>query len=524
MSYTGHIAEIPIGNRGLVSPIVAIREPEGALLDATNVTYQRGSLQKELGAIKYNTTPIAGSPTILAGVDWWADSLTRRIVAYLSTGSVVMDTHPTASFGTTVGTGFSTITNNVIWLEAGQETAGAAKKLILLNGVDAPVYISGTATTFSSFTSLPADWTANNRPVTATIHEGRAWYAAGHRVYYSTTTDHTDVNGTGSGVFVVFPGEGRSIQGLVSYKGLLLVFKHPVGVYAIDTSSPTTADWTVSRITGVVGIAGPRAVCAIDNDVLFLDPAGDIHLVSAIQEYGNVAPRPISKETFLRDILLQKFNYNLVHKAQVVYDPQWNQVHTVWALFSQQNTYGRLVIDLSERGVARFRIVDRDNLSSLWVGRLASGTPTLYGGDTSGTVWELNYPELAKQGAAYSSSAEIAPTNLGYIDPAIAAKRKNGDFLELVADSAESQTAIVDILWDNKYTQTVTFTFGSGGSALGSFTIGTSALAGFGGTSVKRRITGSGTRFAFRVRNNMAYQNFSLVRAYLYFRVADEKK
>lgn len=524
MAYTGLIAEIPLAQRGLVSPIVAMQNEVGALIDATNVSYQRGSLQKELGAKRYNLTNLSGSPTILGGVDWWADPVTRRIALYLSTGNVVMDTFPTGSFSTTVGTGFSTLVENVIWLEAGQETAGAPKKTILINGIDLPVYISGTGTTFSSFTSTPADWTPGHRPVAGIIHEGRAWYAMGHRLYYSTVSDHTDVDGTGSGVFVVFPGEGREIRGLLSYKGLLLVFKHPVGVYAIDTSSPDVSHWTVSRITGAVGVAGPRSVCAIDNDVLFLDPSGDYHLLSAVQGYGDVAPRPISKETFLRDVLLQRFNYNYVHRTQLIYDPQWNQVHTTWVLFGELNVYGRLVVDLSLRDVARFRFVDRDDLASMWVGRSTSGAPTLYGGSTDGVVWELNHPELAKQGEAYSATAEIAPTDLGYLDPMIAAKRKNGDFLELVADSSESQIVVVEILWDNRPVQTVTFSFGSGGSALGSFVFGTSTLAGFGGRSVKRRITGSGTRFSFRVRNGMAYQNFSLVKAFLYFRVADEKK
>lgn len=524
MSYTGFIAEIPLAQRGLVSPIVALQNEVGALIDATNVSYQRGSLQKELGAKRYNLTNITGSPTILGGVDWWASPITRRIALYLSNGTVVMDTFPTGSFGTIVGTGYSALAENVVWLEAGQETAGSPKKVILINGIDLPVYISGTGTTFSNFTSTPADWTPGNRPVTGTIHEGRAWYAMGHRLYYSTPTDHTDVNGVGSGVFVVFPGDGRGISGLLSYKGLLLVFKHPVGVYAVDTSSPNVSDWTVSRITGAVGVAGPRSVCAIDNDVLFLDPSGDYHLLSAVQGYGDVAPRPISRETFIRDILLQRFNYNHVHRAQLIYDQQWNQVHTTWALFSENNVYGRLVIDLSLRDRARFRVVDRDNLASMWVGRSVSGAPTLYGGGTDGVVWELNHHELSKHGEAYNSTAEIAPTDLGYLDPTIAAKRKNGDFLELVADSAESQVAVVDIIWDNRPVQTVTFSFGAGGSALGSFTLGASSLAGFGGRSVKRRITGSGTRFSFRVRNGMAYQNFSLVKAFLYFRVADEKK
>lgn len=524
MAYTGYIAEIPIADRGLVAPPVAIKDGVGALIEATNVMYHRGSLQKELGASHYNATAISGNPIILAGHDWWANPSTRRVVVYGSDGVVRMDNFGAGTFGTTVGTGWSTTAENPLWVEAGQETAGAPKKLILINGVDVPQYISGTNTTFSSFTSVPADWAPGSRPITATIHEGRVWYAVGHRLYYSTTTDHTDVNGTGSGVFVVFPGEGRYITALISFKGLLLVFKHPHGIFAIDTSSPTVADWTVSRITGAVGAAGPRAVAAIENDVLFLDAGGDFHLISAVQGYGDVAPRPISRETRIRDILAATFNDNHVHRAQIVYDPQWSQAHIVWALFSETHVYGRFIVDLAEAGRFKFRIVTRDNIASAWIGRTTTGVPKLFGGGTNGIVWKLNEEDRTVNGGSYPCSAEIAPVNFAYLDPTIAAKRKNGDFLELVADANDSQSVIVDILWDNRVVQTTVFTFGVGGSALGSFTLGISALAGFGGKNVKRRITGSGTWFSFRMRNSFASQNFSLIRAYVYFRVADERK
>lgn len=524
MSYQGFIAEIPVGDRGLVAPVVAIQSPEGALLEATNITYQRGALQKELGSKKYNTTPITGSPRILAGHDWFADPLTRRVVVYGNDGVIRMDNFGNGTFATTVATGWSTLVETPVWVEAGQETAGAPKKLILVNGENAPRYISGTNTTFSTFTSTPADWSANVQPVTATIHEGRAWYALKHTVYYSTATDHTDVNGTGSGVFVVFPGEGREIRALVSFKGLLIVFKHPVGIYAIDTTDPNPSAWSVFRVTGAIGIAGPKTITVLDNDLIWMDATGDYHLLSAVQTFGEVAPRPISRETKIRDVLLTKFNYNRVHAAQIVYDPLWHQVQTAWSLFGSTTNHGRFIVDLSEREKFRFRICDRDNLVSLWIGRSSAGVPIVYGGDTSGTVWELNADEYVKHDQPYTGSFQLAPIDFRFIDPTIAAKRKLGDFLELVADANESTSVFVDVIWDNRIVQTLLYSFGTGGSALGSFTLGVSPLAGFGGKSVKRRIVGSGTTFAIRVRNGIAYENFSLVRAFVYFRVADERK
>ena len=66
MAYTGQRVEIPLGDDGLTGTKNFSEVKPTELLSAVNITYEDGTLEKEGGADKYNSTPISGNPTIRA--------------------------------------------------------------------------------------------------------------------------------------------------------------------------------------------------------------------------------------------------------------------------------------------------------------------------------------------------------------------------------------------------------------------------------------------------------------------------
>jgi hypothetical protein len=145
-------------------------------------------------------------------------------------------------------------------------------------------------------------------------------------------------------------------------------------------------------------------------------------------------------------------------------------------------------------------------------------------GDDAGFVWLLDRDSRTKGGLGYPGEFQTPPDDLSRIDPALATKRKNGDFLELVVEPKGNWNLSVDILWDGTIKQTVVFNMGTTGAAIGSFVLGTDLLGGDQILNKKKRIVGSGTRFSIIGRNGSAGEDFSVARAYLYFRPSDEKK
>src|SRR3972149_3409053 len=82
MSYAGHIIELPVGSDGLTGTKNLSQAKPQQLLQATNLTYENGTLQKEGGTALYSAGAIISTGTsILAGVDWNpSEGVQRQII------------------------------------------------------------------------------------------------------------------------------------------------------------------------------------------------------------------------------------------------------------------------------------------------------------------------------------------------------------------------------------------------------------------------------------------------------------
>jgi hypothetical protein len=184
----------------------------------------------------------------------------------------------------------------------------------------------------------------------------------------------------------------------------------------------------------------------------------------------------------------------------------------------------RLVVDLLRLDKPRFRYSDRDVCESLWMRLDSNNVSRPTSGDDAGTVWLMDQAARTKNGQPYSANFRTSNTDLSFIDPGLATKRKLGDFLELVVEPKGNWNLNVDIIWDGIVRQTIPFNMGTDGGQLGSFTLGTDMLGGDAVLNKRRRLAGSGIRFSMNCRNNGSGEDFSIARAYLSFRPSDERK
>src|SRR6266850_3687262 len=104
--YIGMVFPIPVAKGGLVG----IRD-QGAidpdkLIVARNVSLFGLTIQKEGGAVKYNTAAITGAPSIIGGWDWWPSAGLQRCITIGGDGKMYRDTGA-GTFATTLKTGLS---------------------------------------------------------------------------------------------------------------------------------------------------------------------------------------------------------------------------------------------------------------------------------------------------------------------------------------------------------------------------------------------------------------------------------
>ena len=517
---------ILLGPKGLTGSKNLSTVEASYLLKALNVSYFGDVLSKEGGSAKYNATAITGTPAVLGGHDWNPSGGVQRMIVYTDAGELLKDTGA-GTFPTTLKTGLNTAALPV-FVEGGAEVAANNKKLFVFNNNDVVQVLDGDAATTANLTTPPADWTGANQPSFGVIHENRMWGGGNnndpHRIYYSTIGDHEDFTGAGSGSIPVYSGRGEKLVAGVSFKGALVLFKYPFGIYYIDTSSATVAEWRVIVINPRVGMAGPLGLTAIDNDILFSDANSSVQLLSAVQSFGEFGNDNLSQKTNMNPFLVDNLNLGQLSKMSVIYYSAKREVHLASPGTGSTYNNRRTVIDLNNPNQPRFRWSDKDTNVSLWQRKDANGILRPVCGDEAGFVWLLDQEVKSKDGDGYSCEFQTAHTDFGYVDPQLENVRKNGQALELTFEPQGDWSLSVDVYWDGDYVQTVSFNMGTTGAGLGDFELDTDKLAGEAVKNNIKRLVGSGRRLSLLFRNSGAGQDFSIAKAYLHCTIGDHKE
>ena len=526
MSYTGMVAELPLGPDGLTGSKNLSQVRPTQLLKSHSTTYESGTLQKEGGATKYNSTAITGAPQVLGGCDWWPTAGTQRMVVVTSAGDVLKDSG-TGAFGTTLASGLTVSSVIPVFVEGGKEAAANNRKLFLFTGKNAVQVLSADAATMAAITTPPTDWSGSNQPSFGLHHEGSLWGGGNandpHRLYKSVSTNHETFTGGDSGSYSIYPGEGEGLIGAVSYKRLIIMAKKPTGMYVLDTTDPTSTNWKIYRVTPAIGMISPLAFFIGDDELFWLDQNANVQAASGITEYGDVASRNISQLADMGPFIRENVSLGQLGLVQAIYYSAKREGHFAMAGAGATKNTRRLVLDFNRLDLSRFRWSERDTPVSLWLRKDSNNIPRPMMGDDAGFVWNLDQAARSKDGSGYASEFQIPHMDLGHLDPKLGTVRKAGDFLELVVEPKGNWNLAADIYWDGELQQTVQFNMGTTGSALGSFVLGTDALAGDQVLNKKRRITGSGRRFSVVARNSGAGEDYSVAKFYLHFRPTDER-
>ena len=522
MTFNGNIVEIPIGNEGLTGNknLSTVRPTQ--LLEANNISYSTGTITKEGGSAKYNASAITGTPAILGGTEYYPTTGTQRIVILADDGKLYKDTDTT--FSVTLKSGLTVSDVIPDFVVGGKEAAANNTKLFCFTGKNVVQVLSADGATTSDITSPPTDWTGATQPTGGVIHEGRLWGWGNsndpHRVYASLPTDHEDFTSTALNLSV-YPGEGEKLVAGISFKGFLIMFKYPRGVYAIDTTSPTVSDWKIKKLSTHVGSLNARTVVQVVEDVVFLDRSGSIHSLSSTDEFGDVKTSNVSTIVDMDEYARDNFSTANMANAQGIYYADKSEVQFSVPDAGSTTNSRMLVLDLSSQ-TAKFRVSDKDAAIGLWLWTDTSFTQIPMAGDAAGFVWKLDQSSLTKDGVGYNAQFQTPHLDLSHTDPRLSVINKRGKFLELVVEPLGNWDMSIDVLWDGDIEDTYQFSMGSTGATLGSFILGTDVLGAAAIANRKRRITGGGRRISLIGRNSGAGEGFSIAKILLHYVPGDQ--
>lgn len=512
MAFTGFTVEIPIDGGWYMTPSV-LAAPPGFLVDPENISFFGGGISKMKGLAKYSTSVIDGGATIIAGIVWAPSSSVSKHIVLTGTGKLIKD-DGAGAFNVTLKSGMTPGLTGV-FVPGGKESAGDSTKLFVFTPSNPVQVLTADSATTHDLTSPPTDWTGVNQPTCGASHAGRMWGAGNpndpHRVYYSASNNHENFSSGNSGNISVFPGEGFEITGLVSFNKLLIVFKK-AGIYYVDTSNPTSTNWTVQRATKASGLSNPQAVVQTPDDIIFLDRSGVPRSIRATDLYGDIATFPVFQEFGSHGFFHSSTG---VEENPLILRALYFDAHflTIFYVPVEGGTVNQIGIT-HDREYNKMSRITRDVVTSLW-----DDEDQMFEGDNAGNVWRfLHDPtdDTTKNGSSFSCRFRTAPTDFSSQDPSLAGRRKIGRFLRVLGNQGADQQVTASIYWDGILRDTKTLSFGLGGAVLGStFVLGSAILGGsLGGRIAETRIRGSGDILQIEFSHNQLAGGFRIFKVW----------
>lgn len=498
-----------LGREGLWGLRQSDRVPLGGLKVLRNCTLEDYTLRVIGGAVKVGT-PYAATSALRA-IDYWVDTLTQRTIVVDAAGNVWKDDGSGGAW-TLIAGPFGNLTSMIPALTlGGSETLGTGRHCFYADGINPTRVLRGDAATMVALNHPSADWTGTHQPRQFVIHQGYSWAFGNdnlpHGLYRSLATDHEDFT-TSPFVVPISSGVGEYLSAGISFKGNLILWKYPDGVWVYDTSNADPTQWFERKI-GVGGIAGPHCMTILEDDILWVDPFGGLHLISAVREFGNVRSEDVSARKLGR-FLPNTINRQQLKYADVVYYGDKRVAYMACAPLGTTTKTLRVSLDVAaaqdlrlspEVPVAtpvgeRWGIEDRDLNAALFM-RKVNGVLIPAMVDDVGQLWNLDQPDRLKNGASYGFEWWTHDTDFRQVNPALAGKILNAQFLQVIYDPRQVVTHAIDVFADGVKTNTINAVLSGRGAVLPvvlPFTLGADSIA----VTAPYRVRGHARRWSFR--------------------------
>lgn len=532
MAYSGTTAPIPLGTAGLLTDAPQATIPPNAAIKANNVSLWQGKLNKSPGSSKYSATALEAS---VVGVhDWWPTASSQRLIAVTANGKIWRDTGDgTWGTATAITTGLGTLNSDVHMVSGGAEAAGNSKRLfIFTGGVNQLKMLTADGTSTANITTPAADWSANY-PTFGLVYNQRLLAFgnanAPHNMYISKLNDHTNFASGGatsadSVVQPIFTGEGDGLIAAIAYKGIVLLFKRPYGVYIFDWSDQSSLDnIQVSRYSDTFGIASPHALSVALDDLLGGSNSNSIFSLKATNALGSLEAGDVLKQTQTRDYYRNQLSGAGTSRMHSLYYPEKQVCYFTGASTAGSLQDRMIVLDMSGQQV-KPSLETKDQPNCLALRKDSNKIPRPIYGSTNGFVYQMDQNTRAVGTTAYLGEFQTPYIDFSYLDGSLADKAKLFDFLQITFVATGAWRFFVDVYIDGKFIETLSYLQVASGAVLDSFVLDVDRLSSEPSPQqVRKPMHGSGKTVSFRVYNGVLNEYFQVERIVVGFRVAAEQ-
>lgn len=282
------------------------------------------------------------------------------------------------------------------------------------------------------------------------------------RVYFSVPLDPEDWAGLGStSLDLDSDGDPQGITGMFSFQNRLYVFTRR-SMYEITGTDPTT--FLVQRVTNGIGCIAHASIAQTPNDVYWASDRG-VHSMRQISD-GRITESTFASRDIQR-LWTELLNSTLFQRAYGTYDETIN-CYLLSVPSSGQNTNDSLLVYNIEFGSwAVWENVSARSISTV----LVNNKKNLLIGKEDGRLALLNTVARNDFGAGYPYRWKT-----GVLYPGDRTVKKEFKSITLFCSTTTATQVTLNWDIDGKTSGTKNFNLNAGGTALGAFTLGASAL------------------------------------------------
>lgn len=523
MSYIGNRVKIPLGEYGLLTDIAPDKVPPGSLLQAQNVCFFNGAVQKAPGAYQWNTAAVSNA---IVGAHYFLPTINQpRFIALTSDGNIYKGRD--RQFGSPINSTIaSVLTPNCVFADGGAEVAGNARKcFIFTGGATLPYVISGDAASAYMVTQPSQDWTSTSTyPVFGLIHRSQLWAFAGQLSYASSATNHEVFNNaTTSLVNPVYPGEGGQILGGFVFKGRLFCFKDGGFVYLLNDQDTNNINWYWQKVASNFGLSAPNAVDEVLNDMLAGNTYGTLTSYEATLSLGSVAAADI-----LQQIGIESFIRGFTSKAglptqHIRYYPEKKMLFATYRSTYQTTNDSLLMLDFGRSGNTRAAFWTKGSPQCLALYKDSNQISRPMYGSADGHLYLMDYMDRSEGTAAYTGAFQTQHLDFSHVDQGMSALTKQFDFLAVHYVPTVNAHLSCAYYIDGRYIETIQFPLLQyAGAELDVMQLDINRMAVGSPETALMPIRGAGRTFSAHFYQSGANQSFQVPAITVYFRAGGD--
>lgn len=520
--YGGYVATISLGNQGVLSDQAPGQIPHTALIEAYDIDYGPGYIQKAPGSYRYNLNALA--TPIVGVIDYWPNLITQRLFAATNDGKIYRDTGD-REFGlnTAVATGLGALDTSCCFVVGGAEIAGRDKKLFFFsNGKAQLQYFNADESDIQTVAAPAVDWVSPDFPRFGLIHRNRLWAFMGNRYYASETADHGNFTDSSVLTGTVGPGDGGDCLGAYVYKGKMIVFKEGDIVYYLNDTDTDSDNWYFAKLGEGFGVASTHSTTMVLDDLLVGNNTGSVTSYQAVQAYGDIKSGDIFRAAKVSQFFRDHISLSGVAYEHAMWYPEKHIVFFTARTKGGTANNGMIVLDVQNPDVPRYAFYKKDAADCLALRRDIYNIKRPMYGAADGFVYFMDRADRLVGTTAYTGSFRTPNADFRFLDPGLIHKNKIFDFLGVTFQEEGAHNLSVDVYIDGQLSQTVTYKQTIATNYLGAFVLDSSKLGVNDEKTRWQPIKGAGRTVSFRCYNSGSNENFKVSQLTVGFQVAAE--